>query len=67
MFVFDLETNNDQEVAEAYAAGLFNVNPLRGKWDRNLTPDEIETKEDNVIAFDGSNGNPVVNIPKYTS
>ena len=42
VFVFDLETHNDQEfAAEAYAAGLFNVNRLRDKWDRDLASDEI--------------------------
>ena len=42
VFVFDLETCNDQEFAETYAAGLFNVNRLRDKWDRGLTCKEIE-------------------------
>ena len=39
VFVFDLETHNDQEFAEAYAAGLYDVNRLKDKWDRDLTPD----------------------------
>ena len=35
VFVFDLETHNDEEFAEAYAAGLYDVNRLRDKWDRD--------------------------------
>ena len=37
VFVFNLETHNDQEFAEAYAAGLNDENCLRDKWDRDLT------------------------------
>ena len=32
VFVFDLETHNDQEFAETYAAGLYDVNRLHDKW-----------------------------------
>ena len=66
-FVFDLETYNDQEFAEAYAAGLYDLNRLRDRWDRELTPDEIVTEKDSVIVFDGSNQNPDLNMPKYIS
>ena len=38
VFVFHLETYNDQEFPDAYAAGLYDVNRLKGKWGRNLTP-----------------------------
>ena len=31
VFVFDLETHNDQEFAESYAAGLNDVNRLRDR------------------------------------
>ena len=31
VFVFDLETYNNQEFAEAYAAGLYDVNLLRDR------------------------------------
>ena len=62
MFVFDLEIFNDQEFAEACAAGLYDVNRLRERWDRQLTPHETVTEKDNVIAFDGSNTNLVMNI-----
>ena len=51
VFVFDLETYNDREFAEAYASGLYNVNRLRDRWDRDLTTDEIVTERDNVIVF----------------
>ena len=67
MFVFDLETNNDQEFAEAYASGLYDVNRIRDRWDRDLTPDEIVTEKDSVIVFDESNGIPVMNMLKYIS
>ena len=31
------------------------MNRLRDSWDKDLTPDEIVTKKENVIVFDGSN------------
>ena len=64
VFVFDLETHNDQEFAEAYAAGLYNVNRLRDKWDRDLASDEIIIEKENVTVFDASNGNCVMNMLK---
>ena len=67
MFVFDLETHNNQEFAEANAAGFFAVNQLRDRWDRDLTPDEIVIEKENVTIFDESNGNPVMNMPKFIS
>ena len=67
MFVFDLETHNNQEIAEACAAGLYDVNRLQDRWERDLTPDELVTKKDNVIIFDATNANPVINMPKYNS
>ena len=67
MFVFDLETYNDQEFADAYAAGLYDVNQLRDRWDRDLNPDEIVIEKENVTVFDGSNENPVMNMPNYIS
>ena len=63
-FLFDLETHSDQEFAEAYAARLYDVNCLGDKRDRDLTPDEKVTEEDNVTVFDGSNGNPVMKMLK---
>ena len=67
MFVFNLETYNDQEFAKSYAAGLYDVNWLRDRWDRDLSPDETVTEKDNVIVFDGSNGNPVMNMLQHIS
>ena len=67
MFVFELETYNDQEFAEANAAGLYDVNHLRDRWNTDSTPDEIVTEKDDVIVFDGCNGNPVMSMLKYIS
>ena len=67
VFVFDLETHNDQEFAEAYAAGLYDVNRLHDKWDRDLTPDELVIERKNVTIFDASNGNCIMNMLKYIS
>ena len=67
VFVFDLETHNDEEFAEAYAAGLYDVNRLRDKWDRDLTGDELVIEKQNVTVFDSSNGNCVMNMLKYIS
>ena len=67
MFVFDLETNNYQEFAEAYAARLYDVNHLRDRWNRDLTIDEIMIEKENTTVFDGSNANPVMNMLKYIS
>ena len=38
VLVFGLETNKDQEFAEACAAGLYDVNRLREMWNKGLTP-----------------------------
>ena len=65
--VFDSETHNDQEFAEAYAAGLYDVNSLRDKWAGDLTSDELVIKKENVIVFDGSYANPIMNILKNIS
>ena len=62
VFVFDLETHNDQEFAEAYAAGLYDVNRLRDKWNRDLTPDELVIERENVTVFGASNGNCVMDM-----
>ena len=53
--MFDLKTYNDQKFAEAYAAGLYNVNRLQDRWDRDLTRDEVVMEEESVTVFDGSN------------
>ena len=67
MFVFDLETFNVQEFAEAYAAGLYDVNRLQDRWDTDSTPDEIVTEEDTFIVFEGCYAKPVVTMLKYIS
>ena len=36
-------------------------------WNRGLTPDEVDAEKDNVIVFDESNGNPIMNMLKYIS
>ena len=67
VFVFDLETHNDQEFAEAYAAGLYDVNRLRDCWYRDLNSDELIIERKNVTVFDASNGNCIMNMLKYIS
>ena len=67
MFVFDLETCNDQEFAEAYAAGLYDVNRLRDNCDGDLPFDELEIERQIITVVGGSNGNSVVNMPNYIS
>ena len=67
VFVFDLETHNDQEIAEAYAAGLYDVNRLKDCWHRDLNSNEIEIERKHVNVFDASNGNCIMNMPKYIS
>ena len=67
MFVFDSEKQYDQEFAEAYAAGLYDVNHLRDKWDRDLTTDELVIEREHVTVFDASNGICVMDILKFIS
>ena len=67
VIVFDLETHNDQEFAEAYAAGLYDVNRLRDCWYRDLNSDELIIERKNVTVFDASNGNCIMNMLKYIS
>ena len=67
VFVFDLETHNDQEFAEAYAAGLYDVNRLKDCWHRDLISNELIIERKNVTVFDASNGNCIMNMLKYIS
>ena len=67
VFVFDLETQNDQEFAEAYAAGLYDVNRLRDCWYRDLNSGELIIERKNVTVFDASNGNCIMNMLNYIS
>ena len=62
VLVFDLETYNDQEFAEAYATGLYDVNCLKDNWNGDLTSDESVIEREIVTVFDGSNENPVMNV-----
>ena len=50
-FIFDLETYNDQELAEAYAVGFYEMNYLRDHWVRDLTLKEIKPKKKNCFCF----------------
>ena len=45
VFVFDLETHNDQEFAEAYGVGLYDVNRLKDCWYRDLNSNELMIKK----------------------
>ena len=67
VFVFGLDTHNDQEFAEAYAAGLYDVNRLLDKGDRDLTSDELVVLRENVTVFDASNGHCVMDMLEYIS
>ena len=62
-----METHNDQEFTEAYAAGLYDVNRSRDKWERDLTPDGLVVERENITVFDASNGNPIMNMLKHNS
>ena len=67
LFVFDLETLNYQEVAEAYAAGLHDVYRLRDRCNIGLTSEESVIERKKVTVFDSSSGNRVKNLLKYIS
>ena len=67
VFVFDLETHNDSEFAETYAAGLYDVNRLHDRWHRDLSENELVIERKNVIVFDASNGICIMNMLKYVS
>ena len=66
-FVFDLETDNDQEFAEVYGAGLYDVNRSRECWHRYLNSNELLIERKHVTVFDASNGNCIMNMLKYIS
>ena len=67
VFIFDLETDKDQDFAEASAAGLYDVNRLREKWNRDLIPDETVIEKVNVFVFDGFNENHIIKMLKQIS
>ena len=66
-FVFDLETCSGQGLPEANKPGLYDVNCLRDRWNRDLIPVETMTEKDKVIGFNGCSRNPVMSMLKYTS
>ena len=49
VFITDLEIYNNQDFAEVYAAGLFDVTRLRGRWDRELLDQETETEREKFL------------------
>ena len=51
VFVFNLERYIDQDFAEAYAAGLYDVNHLRNRWESDLTPNELVIERKNFNVF----------------
>ena len=51
VFVFDLETHNDHEFAEAYAGRLYDVYRLPDRWNRDLTPNEIMIEKEILTFF----------------
>ena len=65
VFVFHLETRNDQKIAEAYGAGFLDINRLRDRWDKDITPAGIQTKKNYSTVFSKSCGKPVMNLLKY--
>ena len=67
VFVFDLETHNDQEFAEAYAVGLYDVDRLKDCWYRDLNKNELIIERKHVNIFDASNGICIMNMLKYIS
>ena len=67
VFVFDLETYNGQEVPEAFAAGLHDVNRLEDRWDRSLTREEMEIERKYVIVFVKSCENCLMEMLKFVS
>ena len=67
VFVYDFETHNDQEFAEAYAVGLYDVNRLKDCWYRDLNSNELTIERNNFNVFDASNGNCIMNMLKYIS
>ena len=62
VFVLVFETYGDQKIAEEYVARLNNVNRSRDNWLGSLTPERIETQRENVIVFEKSGGNPIMNM-----
>ena len=51
VFVFDLETCNNQELAQAFTAGLYDVNRSRNRWYRDLASDELVREREKMLEF----------------
>ena len=54
MIVYDLETHNTDR-ARPYVFCFYRLSKLAGRYDRDLTPDELEKCRKDTIAFDGDN------------
>ena len=67
VFVFDLETHNDQDFAEPYGVGLYDVNRLKDCWYRDLNSNELMIERKKVTVFDASNENCIMNMLRYIS
>ena len=65
--VFDLETYNDQEIVDAHAVSLHEVNRLRDRWYRDITREEIPTDRNYAILYNKSCRDSVLNMLKYIS
>ena len=52
--VYDLETHNTDR-AKPYVFCLYRLSKLAGKYDRDLTPNELAKRRKDTIAFDGDN------------
>ena len=52
--VYDLETHNIDR-ARPYVFCFYRSSELAGRYDRDLTPDELEKSRKDTIAFDGDN------------
>ena len=65
MFLFDVETHNNEKLAQEVSASLFDVNCLCERWDRHLTSEEIQTERKHITVINKSCGNPVMNMLEY--
>ena len=52
--VYDLETHNTDR-ARAYVFCFYRLSKVSGRYNRDLTPDELEKCKKDIIAFDGDN------------
>ena len=59
-----MEKHNDEGFAEAFVVGLYKVNRSRGRWDRVLASEEIQTERKYVVVFTKPRGSPGMNMLK---